>query len=102
MNGSEAALLRSRVALLESELLDVKQQLSIVEQLAMVSNAAPMIQPSKQSAGAIPASAAGTEWTWPLEAEEYIRYGRQMIMPEVGLQGEAYTVLCVVLYGETC
>lgn len=24
---------------------------------------------------------------WPLEAEEYKRYGRQLIMPEVGLQG---------------
>lgn len=26
---------------------------------------------------------------WPLEAEEYKRYGRQLIMPEVGLQGNS-------------
>ena len=26
-------------------------------------------------------------WKWPLKAEEYTRYGRQIIMPEVGLQG---------------
>ena len=25
--------------------------------------------------------------TWPLHAEEYTRYGRQMIMPEIGLEG---------------
>lgn len=24
---------------------------------------------------------------WPLEANEYKRYGRQLIMPEIGLQG---------------
>lgn len=25
---------------------------------------------------------------WPLEKHEYKRYGRQLIMPEIGLQGE--------------
>ena len=25
---------------------------------------------------------------WPLEANEYKRYGRQLIMPEIGLQGQ--------------
>ncbi|KAK8206536.1 hypothetical protein M8818_004369 [Zalaria obscura] len=28
------------------------------------------------------------DWKWPLRAEEYRRYGRQLIMPEVGLQGQ--------------
>lgn len=27
-------------------------------------------------------------WAWPLAQEEYKRYGRQMIMPEVGLDGQ--------------
>lgn len=27
------------------------------------------------------------DWSWPLDAEEYKRYGRQMIMPEIGLEG---------------
>ena len=26
-------------------------------------------------------------WPWPLEREAYQRYGRQLIMPEIGLQG---------------
>lgn len=30
---------------------------------------------------------------WPLESNEYKRYGRQLIMPEVGLQGEFRQVL---------
>jgi len=28
------------------------------------------------------------ERKWPLEQNEYKRYGRQLIMPEIGLQGE--------------
>lgn len=27
---------------------------------------------------------------WPLEANEYKRYGRQLIMPEIGLQGSLF------------
>jgi adenylyltransferase/sulfurtransferase len=33
---------------------------------------------------------------WPLEINEYKRYGRQLIMPEIGLQGEL-GCLCVIL-----
>jgi adenylyltransferase/sulfurtransferase len=33
---------------------------------------------------------------WPLEMNEYKRYGRQLIMPEIGLQGEL-DCLCVIL-----
>ena len=29
----------------------------------------------------------GTRQKWPLSKEEYKRYGRQLIMPEVGVQG---------------
>lgn len=29
-----------------------------------------------------------TQGRWPLESEEYKRYGRQMILPEVGLHGQ--------------
>jgi hypothetical protein len=36
--------------------------------------------------GAIPAKS--THGRWPLESEEYKRYGRQMILPEVGLHGQ--------------
>jgi adenylyltransferase/sulfurtransferase len=34
------------------------------------------------------ASSDSVERRWPLEKNEYKRYGRQLILPEVGLQGE--------------
>jgi hypothetical protein len=33
---------------------------------------------------------------WPLEPNEYKRYGRQLIMPEIGLQGQFASVDCGV------
>jgi adenylyltransferase and sulfurtransferase len=38
--------------------------------------------------GAPAVEAAGRKSRWPLEAHEYKRYGRQLIMPEVGLHGQ--------------
>jgi adenylyltransferase/sulfurtransferase len=35
------------------------------------------------------ANSVSTERRWPLEKNEYKRYGRQLIMPEIGLQGES-------------
>lgn len=28
-----------------------------------------------------------TTWNWPMKREEYKRYGRQLIMPEIGIRG---------------
>ena len=28
-------------------------------------------------------------WNWPMKREEYKRYGRQLIMPEIGIRGTA-------------
>ena len=28
-----------------------------------------------------------SNWNWPMKREEYKRYGRQLIMPEVGIRG---------------
>jgi len=30
-------------------------------------------------------------WKWPLSSDDYKRYGRQLIMPEIGLKGMSYT-----------
>lgn len=37
------------------------------------------------SAAAVPSEPEGQEWA--LRLDEYRRYGRQMVMPEVGLEG---------------
>lgn len=43
---------------------------------------------------------------WPLRAEEYLRYGRQLIMPEIGLEGQlrlkSSSVLIVGVGGLGC
>lgn len=78
----DAEVLRARINLLETQLLELKTQ------LAEVSKSDSPRQPSTGSTQGSPASSAGSARTWPLEIEEYTRYGRQMIMPEVGLQGK--------------
>ena len=43
-------------------------------------------------------SQSGTStWKWPMKREEYRRYGRQLIMPEVGIRGMPFVL--VFLYG---
>lgn len=61
----DAAVLKSRDGVAESQQLD---QLAIAE---------------SQKVGQDDAA-----WKWPLEAHEYERYSRQMIVPNFGLQGQ--------------
>lgn len=51
-----------------------------------VSNAA-SADASGSSSGIVGPSASSE---WPLDPDEYLRYGRQMIMPEWGLSGELF------------
>ena len=80
--GDDIETLRSQIAQLESQLGDLKRRLS-----AVVNTVNALSKPSQLTEVA-------KGWKWPLEAEEYKRYGRQMIMPEVGLQGEPRHVMC--------
>lgn len=83
--------IRTRILTLESELLDLRHQLAIAEDLAH-ENVPPipceLLQCNDKE---IPAT---IDWRWPLAAEEYSRYGRQMILPEIGLQGEKICFYC--------
>ncbi|MCJ1474642.1 Urmylation protein [Lambiella insularis] len=76
--------LRARISELETQLLELRTQLAEAE----VSELNPEIRPSTESAQGSPAPSTGIGWRWPLEPQEYTRYGRQMIMPEIGLQGQ--------------
>jgi len=86
-------LLRSRVDLLESQLYELKKQLSEAERdaerLANESCAVPTV-PSAEPVQGVKAATTGNTPKWPLDADDYVRYGRQMIMPEIGLQGGNY------------
>ena len=41
---------------------------------------------------------ANTEWKWPLRADEYERYGRQLLIPEVGVKGAACPALASAFF----
>lgn len=60
--------LRKEIAVHESELADLRACLATAE--AQQRQASPKLN-----------------WKWPLEEHEYQRYGRQMIVPNFGLDG---------------
>ncbi|KZF26767.1 hypothetical protein L228DRAFT_243281 [Xylona heveae TC161] len=73
--------LQARVKGLERELSELKSDLA-------AANARP--SPSLETP-THPDSTDGLTpdgWTWPLAADEYKRYGRQMILPQIGLEGQ--------------
>lgn len=97
---SETVLaLHTRIQRLEDELVVLKRQLANAEAVDP-SQASRPISPSM--AVSIDAATSVEQPTaakdkendsrWPLEADEYRRYGRQMIMPEIGLEGFSSTL----------
>lgn len=69
-NSAEA--LRHQILATEEELKRLKDQLSKIEAKTDLENYDPV-----------------TQSKWPLSAEEYQRYGRQMIVPNIGIQGKS-------------
>ena len=74
-------VLRGRVETAEKALADLKTQLAQAEKEAHD-------EKRKQTSNGA--------WKWPLQAEEYERYGRQMILPGFGVEGEHICNLLVV------
>ena len=71
--GSTDAL-RSQIQALEEKLRILNHELAREEQSAST-------EPSK------PSKPQPRSTTWPLEPDEYKRYGRQMILPQIGRVG---------------
>ncbi|KAL1868913.1 Urmylation protein [Diaporthe australafricana] len=69
-----AQQLRVQIAQAEDELKSLKEQLAQAE-----------AQEQKES---VDIKTNGSAWKWPLGADEYDRYGRQLILPSVGIQGQ--------------
>lgn len=72
-----AQQLREQIAQAEEELRGLREQLAQAE-----------ANEQDQEAQTTAASANGSAWKWPLKAEEYDRYGRQLILPKIGIQGQ--------------
>jgi adenylyltransferase/sulfurtransferase len=79
----------------EAELIHLKQQLAKLELNQDASSDAKEAQPCEPVED--DASING-ESRWPLTAEEYNRYGRQMIVPSIGIQGILYSFVRSEIY----
>ncbi|KAL6872895.1 hypothetical protein J3F83DRAFT_589892 [Trichoderma novae-zelandiae] len=66
--------LRREIAQREAELEDLRARLAEAEESSLDHDADTRV--------------SGEAWKWPLEEHEYERYGRQMIVPGFGLQGQ--------------
>ena len=81
-NGSTIESLREKIRQTEHHLHELRQQLRDAED-EQKTRAIP--QSSDNTAAYPPHNFGGP---WPLRQDEYARYGRQMIVQEVGLPGE--------------
>lgn len=70
-----AKALRDQIEATENELRILREQLAEIEEKPAVKD------------GDAPQEKADAD-RWPLSPEEYLRYGRQMIVPSIGIQGE--------------
>ncbi len=78
-----AETLRKQIAATEDELKRLREQLAGVEAQDEAQKGLAGLHLGAESNVTSPKS----ERKWPLSDEEYKRYGRQMIVPSVGIQG---------------
>ena len=81
-----AEALRKQITATEEELSRLKAQLATVEAHENTNGVEKSLQ------GLEVDDAGPVTHKWPLSGEEYKRYGRQMIVPSVGIQGISYYV----------
>lgn len=98
-HSSFVKLLRDQVSQHERQLDRLKdqlaQELAQVDKCSRQPDAQPLNgHPSSGGADRIfpPAEAAPRSWGWPLPYNDYNRYGRQMVVPEIGLEGTGHPV----------
>lgn len=80
------------VEALKKQITDTEKELKILkEQLANIEARDDTVQKAEyvcdSSVGPV------TQGKWPLSAEEYKRYGRQMIVPSIGIKGQSLLFL---------
>lgn len=104
-NDEELQILRKEILHHEKEVAVLKSRLSQAETLGLPKDDAAVpngctVTPPDSAALAADQSGITSTWSWPLSREEYKRYGRQMITPEIGLEGKR-TVAVTALSGLT-
>ncbi|KAL8901336.1 MAG: hypothetical protein Q9207_005250 [Kuettlingeria erythrocarpa] len=103
--GAAVNRLRSQIAQTESQLERLKRQLAKAEEEQQENSLKDPKHKLQHTNGDGQISLNG-ESLWPLSAEDYKRYGRQLILPQIGLEGHvklsAASVLIVGLGGLGC
>lgn len=74
---TKAEQLRRKILQAEQELEELRRQLEKEELEAQETSSLPSTN-----------DLLHPEWKWPLQEDEYSRYGRQLILPAVGIQGQ--------------
>ncbi|ROV90472.1 hypothetical protein VSDG_08445 [Cytospora chrysosperma] len=84
--------LREQIAKAEEQLKHLKEQLAQVDKQASGHGPehvhSPKEQKERREEKQAKAGNGMPAWKWPLSAEEYDRYGRQLILPNIGIQGQ--------------
>lgn len=78
------ASLRAQIAATEAQLAGLKQELASAQEAATAESNSADLSDSQQAR-------SKSASRWPLLQEEYKRYGRQMIVSQVGLEGEFHS-----------
>lgn len=84
---ASAETLRNQISATEDELKRLKEQLASVEAHDAEAAQRGMAGLDLSAAGLVTENGSENERKWPLSEEEYKRYGRQMIVPSIGIQG---------------
>ncbi|KAI0103182.1 adenylyltransferase [Nemania sp. FL0031] len=79
----KAQQLRAQISKTEEELQRLKTQLAELEALPAASS-----KSESESQAQVHQSETPRDWKWPLREEEYARYGRQLVLPSVGIRGQ--------------
>ena len=89
-----AETLRCQIAAAEEELKILKEKLAALEDSNYQKSLEPAshdFPPREEKESTVPSR------KWPLSSEEYMRYGRQMIIPNIGLQGKSSSSFSAIL-----
>ena len=86
-----AAALRKQIFAAEEDLAKLKTQLAEFE----AQNLESTVLGHESEESRVESSREQAERRWPLSSEEYQRYGRQMIVPNIGIQGQLYKLDCM-------
>ncbi|ORY62479.1 ThiF family protein [Pseudomassariella vexata] len=87
-NAQQAELLRQRIANAEGELQTLREKLKYLESTEHTPQSFCSSDRLPQDEDKSTTDPATPSWKWTLKEHEYARYGRQLILPSIGIAGQ--------------